>query len=169
MERKLTLRTQSGAIMEYILEQYDTDKRISFATLQDAYLVKQWLQFQTTTQGPILQHIFHFGPAFGQENPAARAGFVQDFRRVLEVLDGELDERGGWLVGGRCSAADLSHVPFHSRADFIMAGDRPDMAVEYPHVDAWYRRMLERASVKKVLADHQAALKGLVFPGDKKD
>ena len=130
--------------------------------------MKQWLQFQTTTQGPTLQHIFHFGPAFGQENPTARAGFVKDFHRVLEVLDDELEARGGWLVGGKCSAADLSHVPFHSRMEFIMAADKSDMAEEYPHVDAWYKRMLERVAVKRVLADHQAALKGVVFPGAKK-
>lgn len=154
--------------MEYVLEQYDTEKRISFPALRESYLMKQWLHFQTTTQGPTLQHIFHFGPALGQNNPTARAAHVQDFRRVIKVLDDELGENGGWLVGGRCSAADLSFVPFHSRIDFIMANDKPDMAAEYPHVDAWYKRMLEREAVQKVMADHRAALENVVFPTGKK-
>ena len=164
---RLTLNGQSGAIMDYILEQYDTDKRISFPTLQDSYLMKQWLESQTTTQGPTLQSIVHSSPTFGENNPTARARYLKDFLRVLKVLDDELSERGGWLVGGKCSAADLSYVPFHSRLDFIMAADKPNMAVEYPNVDAWYKRMLERGAVKKVVADHQAALKGVVFPGDR--
>lgn len=156
--------------MEYILEQYDTKKRLTFNSMRDNYLMKQWLYYQTTTQGPLLQHIFHWGPAFGVPNPAARAGYVKDFRRVLKVLDDELSEQGGWLVGGKCSAADLSFVPFHSRMEFIMAEDKPkEMSVEYPHVDAWYKRMVERDAVKKVLADHKDALKGIKFPVDKKD
>ena len=155
--------------MEYVLEQYDAEKRISFSAIRETYLMKQWLQFQTTTQGPTLQHVLHFGPVFKQQNnPPARAVHVKDFRHVLQVLDNELSEHGGWLVGGKCSAADLSFVPFHSRLDFIMAGDKPDMATEYPHVDAWYKQMLERETVKKVMANHQAALKSATFPTDKK-
>jgi len=153
--------------MDYLLEQYDTEKRISFPTLQQQYRMKQWLQFQTTTQGPTLQHIFHWGPASGQANPAARAGYVEEFRRVLQVLDDELGENGGWLVGGKCSAADLSYVPFHSRIDFIMSDDKPDMATDYPYVDAWYKCMLKRGTVEKVLVDHQNALKGVTFPTEK--
>lgn len=153
--------------MDYLIEQYDTENRISFRTLQDRYRMKQWLQYQTTTQGPTLQHVFHWGPAFGQPNPPARAAYVKEFRRILQVLDDELGEGEGWLVGGKCSAADLSYVPFHSRMDFIMAMDKPDVAVQYPNVDAWYKRMLERDTVKKVTADHQTALKSVTFPSGK--
>ncbi len=46
--------------MDYVGEQYDKEKRISFTTSQEQYHMKQWLQFQTTTQGPILQHILAF-------------------------------------------------------------------------------------------------------------
>ena len=156
---------ESGAIIEYILEQYDPEKRLSFGSIQDSYLLKQWVYFQTTTQGPTLQHIFHWSPAFGTPNPTARAGYIKDFHRVLKVLDDELGEKGGWLVGGKCSAADLCFVPFHSRMDFIMAAERPhDMSEQYPNVDAWYKQMVQRAPVKKVMEDHRTALKGVKFP-----
>ncbi len=148
--------------MDYLLEQYDTSKLISFSTLKEQYLMKQWLQFQTTTQGPLLQHIFHW--AFLTANPTARASYVKDFRRVLRVLNDELAEKQ-WLVGGKCSAADLSYVAFHSRLDFIMREDAPDVAKEFPHVDAWYKRMGERAAVKKVLADHVQAFKVIAARG----
>ena len=76
------------------------------------------------------------------------------------MLNDELADKQ-WLVGDKCSAADLSYVPFQSRIDALMGNDRPDMAGEYPHVDAWYKRMLGRASVQKVLGDRDEALKRL--------
>ncbi len=150
--------------MDYLLKQYDMEKRLSFTTMQEQYHMKQWLQFQTTTQGPTLQRIFHW--AFLESNPAARSSYINDFRRVLQVLNDELAERQ-WLVGDKCSAADLRFVPFHSRLDFIMRDDKPDVEVEFPYLDAWYKRMLQRATVQKVLADHRIALKSITLPGGK--
>ncbi len=68
-----------------------------------------------------------------------------------------------WLVGGKCSAADLSFFSFQSRIGFIMREDTPDLSKEYPNVEKWYQRMLERECVKKVLGDHLAVLKSLGF------
>lgn len=72
-----------------------------------------------------------------------------------------------WLVGGKCSAADLSFFSFQSRVGFIMKNDAPDVAREYPNVDEWYKRMLKREAVRKVLEDHEDVLKGLGFLGNK--
>ena len=41
----------------------------------------------------------------------------------------------------------------------MFRGDKPDMEKEFPNVDAWIKRMLERASVKKMLTDRDTALK----------
>jgi glutathione S-transferase len=44
---------ESGAIVEYLIETYDKENKISYPTgSNDAYLTKQWLYFQTTGQGP---------------------------------------------------------------------------------------------------------------------
>ncbi|KAL6722033.1 Transcriptional regulator ure2 [Lecanora helva] len=156
---------ESGAIMDYITDQYDIEKRISFTDMKDHYHMRQWLQFQTTTHGPVLQRIFHW--TFHDSNPSARAGYVKDFRRVLKVLDDELADKD-WLVGNKCSAADLSFVPFHSRIGFIMKEDAPHMETEYQHVNSWYKRMMQREAVKKVLEDHYVVLQGLGFAGPRK-
>ena len=144
--------------MEYVLDQYDTEKRISFEALKDQYHLKQWMQFQTTAQGPIIQHIFRW--TFTESNPDARAGYIKDLRRILKVLDDELADKE-WLVGNKCSAADLSFVPFHSRLSFYMGADAPNTEVELPHLDAWYKRMTERSTVQKILKEHRAVLKDL--------
>ncbi len=148
--------------MDYVLDQYDTENRISFTTVPEQYLMKQWLQFQTTTQGPTLQGVFHW--AFVEPNPHARASYVKKVRHALQVLNDELAGKE-WLVGGKCSAADLSFVPFHSGLDFIMREAAPDVETEYPHVDAWYKRMLGRETVQKMLEDRDEATKKLSFPG----
>lgn len=151
--------------MDYILDRYDAEKRISFSTLQEQYHMKQWLQFQTTTQGPVLQAVFHW--AFVEPgSPQAHARSVENFRRVLRVLDDELADKE-WLVGGRCSAADLSYVPFHSKLDFIMRGAAPDVEGEFPNVDAWFKRMVGRDAVRKVLRERDEATRDLSFPGKK--
>ena len=150
--------------MDYILDRYDTEKRITFATLPEQYHMRQWLQFQTTTQGPILQGVFHC--AFVESIPEARASYVKNFRRVLQVLNDELANKE-WLIGDKCSAADLSYVPFHSKLDFIMREAAPDVERDFPNVDAWYKRMLQRGTVQKVLNDRDEATKKLSFPGKK--
>ena len=148
--------------MDYILDQYDTEKRITFTTLPEKYLMKQWLQLQTTTQGPLLQGIFHW--SFVESNPPAQASYVKNFRRILQVLNDELADKE-WLVGDKCSAADLSYVPFHSGLNFIMRDAAPDVEKEFPYVDAWYKRMLERDAVQKMLKDRGEVMKNLTFPG----
>jgi glutathione S-transferase len=38
---------ESGAIIEYLVEKYDTERKMSFAPgSKEAYLAKQWLYFQ---------------------------------------------------------------------------------------------------------------------------
>ena len=86
--------------------------------------------------------------------------------RVLRVLEGELSDKQ-WLVGGKCSAADLSFVPFHARMKDIVGDDCPDVEREYPNVDAWFKRMVERESVRKVLRDREEMTKNLAFLGKK--
>lgn len=142
------------------MEQYDTDHRLSFTALPEKYLMKQWLQFQTTTQGPALQGAFAWQ---NMGNPTARSFYIKECLRVLKVLNDELADKQ-WLVGDKCSAADLSYVSFLYRMDFIMGADKPDMEKEFPNVDAWYKRMLERVTVRKVLEDQVNALKAINLP-----
>lgn len=155
----LTNSQQSGAIIDYVLEQYDTEKRLTFALLRDRFHMKQWLQYQNTAQGPVLQRIRYW--TAGENKPAVRATYVTEFRRVCKVLDDELAQKQ-WLVGDRLSAADLAFFPFHSRLGVIMGDAEPDVEKEYPHLDAWYKRMTERAAVKKTLGDMAAALQEMI-------
>jgi len=120
----------------------------------------QWISFQSTTHGPTHQQIFHW--TFLHPNPIARTHYIATFRHILHVLDEELADKE-WLVGGKCSAADLSFFSFQSRVGFIMGGDAPDFERELVHVGGWYGRMKGRGAVGKVLREHREVLRGLGF------
>lgn len=43
---------ESGAILGYLIRQYDTENRISYEGLKEQTLCGQWLAFQISGQGP---------------------------------------------------------------------------------------------------------------------
>ncbi len=50
---------ESGAIIEYLIERYDKDHKLSFAVgTQESYLAKQWLFFAASGQGPYVSSPF---------------------------------------------------------------------------------------------------------------
>lgn len=52
-KRKRLIETeQSGAIIEYVVETYDKDKRLDYTTSPEKFLLKSWLHFQMSGQGP---------------------------------------------------------------------------------------------------------------------
>lgn len=104
--------TQSGAIIEYLLETYDNAKHLlSFpsSSAQERAHLLQYCFFQATFQGPNLSGAVHF--TLANPIPEARKRFIGESIRVLEVLDGVLQEKE-YLVGGKCTAADLVFIPY---------------------------------------------------------
>jgi glutathione S-transferase len=43
---------ESGAIIQYIIEQHDTERKLSYEGLKERSLSNQWLMFQMSGQGP---------------------------------------------------------------------------------------------------------------------
>lgn len=43
---------ESGAILDYLIRQYDTENRISYEGFKEQALCGQWLAFQISGQGP---------------------------------------------------------------------------------------------------------------------
>ena len=101
---------QSGAITEYLLDNYDTKHLISFplSSIKERALVAQYSFFQATFQGPNISNGFYFAR---NPNPEARKRFIDESIRLLGVLEGELENKE-WLVGGKLSAADLAFLPY---------------------------------------------------------
>ena len=45
---------ESGAIIEYLIDEYDKDNKFSFSESPEKYYLKQWLFFQTSGHGPYI-------------------------------------------------------------------------------------------------------------------
>lgn len=74
--------------------------------------------------------------------------------RVCGVLESVLKKRD-WLVGEKCTYADLSFVAWQRFAPRL-GGD--DLYEKFPKVGAWMKRMEEREAVTKVCADQDRAI-----------
>jgi len=149
---------ESGAIIEYLIERYDTSRRFSFAPgTPESYHAKQWLFFQTSGQGPYYGQAAWFKSFHPEQLPSALARYVAEVKRVTGVLEGHLaqqgvgvDGNGPWLVGGRLSYADLAWISWQVLITKILGREEYDPD-EFPVVKGWLERMLAREGVKKVM------------------
>lgn len=89
--------------------------------------------------------------------PSAIERYNNEVKRVVGVLEGWLAEGGGskrqWLVGDKCTFADLSFVTWNDRLDsaLMLPPDQKDKFEGFPNVKAWHERMISRPSWKKAM------------------
>jgi glutathione S-transferase len=55
---------ESGAIIEYLIETYDKEKKLSIDSSPEKFQIKQFLHFQMSGQGPCKYLAETFGPLF---------------------------------------------------------------------------------------------------------
>lgn len=147
---------ESGAIIEYLIETYDKNNSLSFTTFPEKFYTKQYLFYQVSGQGPYFGQAAWFSMFHHEKLPSAIERYQNEAKRVTKVLDGVLKKNGnGYLVGGKCTYADLSFVTWAQIVPHLLQG--VDLAKEYPDYSAWMQKLTERPAVKKVLEDKQAA------------
>ena len=154
---------ESGAIIEYLIERYDTTHRLSFAPgTPESYHAKQWLYFQVSGQGPYYGQLAWFKRYHPEQVPSAIDRYVKEVNRVSGVLDGFLAQQkekhggddGPWLVGNKLSYADIAFIPYQRILSTMLEKDVYD-ADNYPHVKEWLGKMTSRETVKKVFESAQ--------------
>ena len=123
---------ESGAIILYLADKYDPERRLSVESERERYAMIQWLFFQASGQGyvaPLLNWfhvsvlIYHGSPYFGQAGhfqrlhpekiPSAIERYLKEILRVFGVLDSVLAKQE-WLVGDKCTIADLAFIPWNN-------------------------------------------------------
>ncbi|MEM6666063.1 MAG: glutathione binding-like protein [Pseudomonadota bacterium] len=136
---------ESGAILWYMAEKFDKfiphDQKARSETLQ-------WLMFQMGGIGPMMGQAMYFqriAAPNGQNEPFAIKRYVDETRRLLEVLDTRLDGRE-WLAGDAYTIADMATYPW-ARAHVWAKVDVDDLV----HLKAWFDRIDARPMVQKAL------------------
>jgi glutathione S-transferase len=79
--------------------------------------------------------------------------------RIMTVLNASLEGKE-YLVGNKCTAADLAFMTWGATVPVLLGDSFPSMnfAVTHPNSHAWIRRMMARESVQKVFADKKKAM-----------
>lgn len=89
---------ESGAILEYLVEEYDKEGKLTFTTSPEKYHLKQYLHFQMSGQGPYFGQTVWFRKFHPEPLPSAKKRYDEQLVRVVEVLDGILKGKT-YLVG----------------------------------------------------------------------
>lgn len=153
---------ESGAILLYIIENYDKDHKLSFPPgSHEAQLARQWLFFQTTGQGPYYGQAYWFSRQHEETIPSAVDRYIREINRVTGVLETHLGKQkelhgssgdGPWLVGNKLSYADFAFVPWQGVAVRLFAGESGEYKeADYPLVTEWLAKLNARESVKKAM------------------
>ncbi|PSD78967.1 hypothetical protein C7G52_19095, partial [Acinetobacter baumannii] len=146
---------ESGAIIEYLIETYDKDHKISSTSLPEKFLEKQYLHFQMSGQGPYYGQWAWFKLFHKEQVPSALDRYEEQTLRVMGVLDNILEGKE-YLVGNKASYADLSFIAWESTIHMFFA-DRMDQIKAYKNYWAWYERLTARPATKKVFKLRQEA------------
>lgn len=147
---------ESGAIIEYLLENYDKQHKISFAPgLKEYYEAKQWLYYQVSGQGPYFGQAVWFTVYHPEKLPGVVDRYINEIRRVSGVLNRSLQDKE-FLVGGKFSYADTVFVTWY--AIMFLFGERINLETDFPLVNDWLERLKVRPAISKILRDREAAI-----------
>ncbi|XXH05479.1 hypothetical protein Hte_011909 [Hypoxylon texense] len=149
---------ESGAILTYLVDEYDKDKTLTYATGNEKHLVNQWLYFQASGQGPYFGQAAWFLLQHPEKVPSAIKRYQDEIRRVFGVLERHLEGKQ-WLVGDKMTFADLAWVPYNNDTEMLMSQPGHSLLSDFPNVESWCGRMTSRPSWKKVMETRAQLLK----------
>lgn len=143
---------ESGEILWHLAEKYgkflpDPDDRVARSE------VRQWLFFQAAHLGPMMGQAMYFqriAAPNGHEEPFSIKRYVDESRRLMEVLDTHLENRD-WMVGDQYTIADMMIYPW------ARAYPWAKVSVDgLPHLQKWFDRIDARPAVQKALTIPEA-------------
>lgn len=128
---------ESGAILLYLAEKTG---QLMPTELEGRYNVMQWLMFQMAGIGPMQGQAVSFIRYFPEEVPQAISRYVNETRRLYEVLDKQLSLHE--YIAGEYSIADIANYAWirsHKWARVSVEG--------LPHLQRWMDVMLAKPGI----------------------
>jgi GSH-dependent disulfide-bond oxidoreductase len=136
-DRKPVSVFESGAILQYLGRKtgqfYPTNERARVE-------VEEWLFWQMCGLGPMAGQAHHFRNYAPEPVPYGIERYTNEVNRLYGVMNRRLADRP--FLAGDYSIADMASFPWvrpHKNQGQDLA--------EFPHVDAWFKRMLARPAV----------------------
>ncbi|KAG5980066.1 hypothetical protein E4U55_004428 [Claviceps digitariae] len=147
---------ESGAILEYLVDRYDQDHKISYPRgSAEHWEVTSWLHWSIGGLGPMQGQANHFKRYAPQQIQYGIDRYTNETRRLYRTMDDHLAKSPhGYLVGDRVTIADIvswGWVSAHTWAGISLQ--------EFPHLEKWLLKLLQRPGFEKgrhVPAPHTA-------------
>ena len=138
---------ESGAILIYLAEKAG---QLIGSTPAQKYETIQWLMFQMGGIGPMFGQLGFFAKFAGSkiEDPRPRQRYVDEAKRLLAVLEKQLDGRD-WVTGDY-SVADIAIAPWLRGLDNYGVSETVGWT-DHPNVVAYLDRFLARPAVQRGL------------------
>ncbi|KAK0651724.1 glutathione S-transferase [Cercophora newfieldiana] len=132
---------ESGAILQYLVERYDTEGKFSYPKGGREYWeVQSWLFWQMGGLGPMqgqANHFFRYAP---EKIEYGIKRYQGETRRLYSVMETQLAKStSGFLVGDKMTIADIACWGWTNSHDW--AGVSLD---DFPNVAAWVEKIKSR-------------------------
>jgi len=140
---------ESGAILVYLAEKAG---KLVPRDAAGRYHALQWLMFQMGGIGPMFGQLGFFVKFAGREieDPRPRERYVAEAKRLLAVLDRQLEARA-WILGDEYSIADIATFPWvRNLVGFYGAGDLVEFD-RYRQVKRALEAFVQRPAVQRGL------------------
>lgn len=108
---------ESLAVVEYLIQTYDTEEKLHYRpNSQNWWLCQQWLAYQMGAQSPFFSLKAWFSNNHKEHVPSVIGRFEDDVLRIASIMDHYLEkQQSGYLVGNKCTFADLVFVPWNDK------------------------------------------------------
>ncbi|KAL2803105.1 glutathione S-transferase [Aspergillus granulosus] len=138
---------ESGAILLYLAEKYDPERKISYAPGSPEYIEQvSWLMFQMGGLGPMMGQAEHFRLFANTRSDYGIKRYIDETKRLYSVLDSRLNE-SPYLAGSKYTIADIANW---SWAQIGPAALELDLA-EWPALNRWVEEIKGRGAVQRGL------------------
>lgn len=142
---------ESNVIARYLIETYDTAKRLSYEEGAKRWEIEQWLDFQSSAQNVIFQQAYLLSRQ--QSNPEYLETLQEMMKRSISRLDTHLAGPNGqrarrWLTGDKCTVADLSFLHWDCTLNVCFRGDEEcgeegTRRSKWPHWTRWRNGIMD--------------------------
>ncbi|KAF5673415.1 glutathione S-transferase [Fusarium heterosporum] len=132
---------ESGAILEYLVDRYDKDHKLSYPHgSAEHWEVTSWLMWQMGGLGPMQGQANHFKRYAPEKIEYGINRYTNETRRLYRTLDTHLAQQSsGYVVGDRVTVADISIWGWVASAKWAGV----DLS-EFPNLEKWLYKLLER-------------------------
>ncbi|KAK4044874.1 disulfide-bond oxidoreductase YfcG [Parachaetomium inaequale] len=137
---------ESGSIMQYLVDRYDTEHKLSYPRgTAEYYEVNSWLFWQMGGLGPMQGQANHFARYAPEKIQYGIDRYQNETRRLYRVMDTQLSKStSGYLVGDRLTIADIACWGWVAAGSW--AGIRMD---GLDHLNAWLDKVLTHPGCEK--------------------